>query len=303
MRFVRPVAAFLLVAQAACLPELPPPPTRGYGAPYAGTGKPIYVKDSRNDWQASEGGRPITSEQALEATKDEEYEIRRQAAKAYNEKIHVEGQSNRSLGKVLMYAGTGVAVAGFAVMFVLPSALRETTTTPRTATEPEVRVTEAGGASTAALLGGLLVGLAGIGMIAYGYVGGSKDPPYHLWRTPSALDRPAYVREKTEAYNERIGAPPVEEQPGAVETIPLAPGQRKQPPPKPPAHPSAPGAASPGHAPGAATPGHAPGAATPGHAPTPRPPAAPTAPPTASTPRPPAAPTAPLTPPASGGRR
>lgn len=248
LRHLRSIAAVLLVATlptlTGCFHELPPPPTKGYGEPYKGSGKPIYVKNGRNDWNITEGQRPITSEQALEATKDEEYETRRQDAKKYNEQIQAEGESHRTLGKIFLGTGSALAIAGFAVMIAVPSLLRDETMTPATATDPDTRLTKPGGASNAALIGGLVVGLAGLGLAAYGYIGGAKDPPYHEWRTPKDLDRPAYVREKTEAYNETIGAPPVEEQPGSVESVPLAPGQRK-PPPERPADPKARNGAAP----------------------------------------------------------
>jgi hypothetical protein len=250
LRHLRPIAALLLVATLpACFHELPPPPTKGYGEPYQGVGKPIYVKSGRNDTSISEGGRPIRSEQALEATKDEEYEIRRQDAKKYNDKIYAEGQSHRTLGKIFLGTGTALAVAGFAVMIVVPSLVREETSTPATTSDPDTRLTKPGGASAGALVGGLLVGLVGIGLAAYGYIGGAKDPPYHVWKTPKELDRPAYIRERTEPYNEAIGAPPVEEQPGSVESVPLAPGQRKPPPERPADPKSRSAAASPGGAP------------------------------------------------------
>lgn len=234
LRFLKPVAGLLLVATTtACFHELPPVPTKGYGDPYKPTGKPIYVHDARGGWEVAEGGKPITSEQALEATKDPEYEIRRQEAKKYNQQIFEEGESHRTRGKIMLGSGTVIAIGGFVVMALLPTALRGTTDTPATATSPEVKELKPGGASNAALLGGLGVGILGIAIAAYGYIGGNVDPPYHIWKTPKDLDRPAYVREKTEKYNEDIGAPPVEDQPGAVETLPLAPGQRKPPPSRP----------------------------------------------------------------------
>jgi hypothetical protein len=240
LRHLRPIAAILLVATLpACFHEVPLPPTKGYGEPYKATGKPIYVKNGRgdmsgvHDWNITEGPRAITSEQALEATKDPEYEIRRQDAKKYNDKIYAEGQSHRTLGKIFLGTGTALAIAGFSVMIFVPTLLRDETTTPATTSDPDTRLTKPGGASAGALVGGLVVGLVGLGLAAYGYVGGSKDPPYHVWKTPDDLDRPAYVREKTEPYNETIGAPPVEEQPGSVESVPLAPGQRKPPPERP----------------------------------------------------------------------
>lgn len=283
LRHLRPIAAVLLVATlptlTGCFHELPPPPTKGYGEPYRPSGKPIYVKDTRGDFTITEGQRPITSEQALEATKDEEYELRRQNAKKYNETLQSEGQSHRTLGKIFLGTGGALAIAGFAVMIVVPSLLREETTMPATRTDPDTRLTKPGGASAGALVGGLIVGLAGLGLAAYGYIGGAKDPPYHVWKTPKDLDRAAYVREKTEPYNESIGAPPVEEQPGSVESVPLAPGQRK-PPPERPADPKSknPAAAASPPAPAssaALAPGAKPGPVAPGPSAKPGPSAAP----------------------------
>ena len=234
LRHLRPIAALLFAATLpACLGPLPPPPTKGYGAAYTATGKPIYVKNGRNDWNITEGQRPVTSEQALEAVKDEEYEIRRQDAKAYNDKIRAEGESNRSRGKIYTIAGVGIAILGFGTMLVVPSLVREENTTAASAGAPEQKITQPGGASAGFLVGGLVTGLIGVGLALYGDIWGSKDPPYHVWKTPKDLDRPAYVREQTEKYNESIGAPPVEEQPGSVESVPLAPGQRKPPAERP----------------------------------------------------------------------
>ena len=60
----RGVALCALVALApGCLLKIgppSPPPTRGYGEPYQGTGKPIYVKDSRTDWDVAEGGEKLS---------------------------------------------------------------------------------------------------------------------------------------------------------------------------------------------------------------------------------------------------
>jgi hypothetical protein len=59
-------------------------------------------------------------------------------------------------------------------------------------------------------LGVAAVALGVFGM-SYGYLGGKQPPPYHFWRTPGPLDRPAYVRQQTEPYNEKLGhsTPPV----------------------------------------------------------------------------------------------
>lgn len=236
----------------ACFSALPPPPTKGYGEPYAATNKPIYVKDGRSDWQIDEGpsgaGKRITSEQALEATKDVEYETRRQDAKKYNEQLHAEGESHRTLGKIMMIAGVGVAAVGFGVMAAVPSQLREETTTPATRVDPDERITKPGGASAGVLVGGFLVGLVGVGMIVYGVIGGNKNPPYMAWKTPKPLDNSSYVRERTEPYNESIGAPAVDQQMGSVESLgAIAPGQRKPPAERPTLkpNPSAPAAAAP----------------------------------------------------------
>jgi hypothetical protein len=229
----RVIAVALLATQTGCLPALLTPPTAGYGAPYEGNGTPIYIKDSRTDWTITEGGKPITSEQALELTKDQEYETRRQIAKEHNEKLYAEGQSHRTRRTMLMVAGASIAIAGFIVAAVLPAILRTTTTMQPTASDPEMRTVAPGAASYGALAGGAIAGTIGVGVLGYGMFGGRSDPPYEPWHTPSALNRPAYVREKTEAYNEKIGAPPVDAQPGSVESIPPAPGQRNPPAPKP----------------------------------------------------------------------
>jgi hypothetical protein len=110
----------------------------------------------------------------------------------------------------------------------------ETMTTPPTDTQPESRTTgPTSAASGLALLGTLSI-YAGLFTVLYGAYGGSRPPPYQTWKTPDALDRPAYVRQATEVYNEKIGAPGVSDAPGFTETpTQLAPGQRKPPPPRP----------------------------------------------------------------------
>jgi len=93
---------------SACITSVPPPPTVGYGAPYHGTGEGIYVKDSRNDWDITEGHHKISSEQALEATGDTEYETRRQIAKSYNSELGREGLAHKDRGN-LMIRGSIIA--------------------------------------------------------------------------------------------------------------------------------------------------------------------------------------------------
>lgn len=216
-----------------CFKPVPAEPTLGYGAPYQGTGQPIYVKDSRNDWEITEGDRKITTAQALEVSGDPEYAARRNAAKAYNAVLRKEAERNRRRGFYMIAGGIGVAVLG-TILSVTASSITDTTTTPATATEPEIRMTAPGGLSAAVRVLGSLMMYGGIGGAVYGWWGGSRPPPYHQWRVPAALDRPAYVRQHTEGYNEKIGAPSVVDQPGGVaEEGALAPGQRRPKPPRP----------------------------------------------------------------------
>lgn len=206
----------------------------GYGAPYQGTGQPIYVKDSRNDWTINEGGKPLTSEQALEASGDKEYEARRQIMKDYNIRLYREGVDHQRRGRIMMLVGVAVSVFGYIGFNILSANSVDTTTVPATATMPEMRTTSPGGASKGfAFLGSLSI-YAGLATILYGAYGGNVPPPYQAWHTPPALDRPAYVRQQTEAYNEAIGAAGVSDAPGFTDTsTSVAPGQRKPPPPRP----------------------------------------------------------------------
>jgi hypothetical protein len=226
--------AALLVVMQGCMRPIPPAPMAGYGAPYQGTGQPIYVKDSRTDWTITEGKAELSSEQALEASGDQEYEARRQMMKDYNVRLYREGLAHQTRGRIVMLAGVLVAIGGYIGFSQLAHHAVETTTTPPTDTMPEMRMTTpTSGASGLALLGTVSI-YVGVAMVGYGYLGGSKPPPYQAWHTPAALDRPAYVRQQTEGYNEKIGAPGVSEAPGFTETpTQLAPGQRKPPPPRP----------------------------------------------------------------------
>jgi hypothetical protein len=225
-------AALLLIVQA-CMKPIPPPPTAGYGAPYQGTGQPIYVKDSRTDWTITEGGQHITSEQALEASGDQEYEARRQIMKDYNVQLYREGLAHQTRGRLMMIAGAAVSVFGYIGFRILARDAVETMTMPATDTTPEMRTTTpTGGAAGYALLGSASI-YVGIAILAYGVLGGSRPPPYQEWHTPPALDRPAYVRQQAESYNEKVGAPGVSDAPGFTETTTVAPGQRKPPPPRP----------------------------------------------------------------------
>jgi hypothetical protein len=228
------VAAILVISVFAtgCLPPIAMPPTRGYGAPYQGTGKAIFTKDSRTDWEIFEGEQKITSEQALEATGDQEYETRRQIAKAHNELLLREAKRNRKRAKMMMWGGVGAILFGIIATPILASALKSETLTPATAMEPEMRVTEPSGASVLVSLLGSVIGTGGIAGIAYGFYGGTRKPPYYEWHTPRALDRPAYVRQQTEPYNEKLGASAPDES-GPADDLGLAPGQRKPRPVRP----------------------------------------------------------------------
>ena len=217
---------------AACIPPVPTEPTAGYGAPYKGTGAPIYVKDSRTDWTIAEGDHPITSEKALEATGDQEYEARRQIAKDYNVKLYREGLVHRSRGTIMIDSSIAVLVVGLAIAAFLPNRFEVTTVTPATATTPEMRSTKPGGSAKTAEYAGIgLASLGGLGVL-YGYFGGKAPPPYHRWHTPGPLDHASYVRQQTEPYNEKIGAPSISGQ-SNVDDLPLAPGQRRPPPVRP----------------------------------------------------------------------
>lgn len=226
-------ALALALALVGCLPAVRPVPTLGYGEPYKGDGKAVYVKDSRNDWAVEQSGKHITSEQALEIASDQEYLARREIAKEYNKKLFAEAESRHTKGTVMMGTGAVAILGGVASAVFLPSLLRESNSTPASATEPETREKKAGALSSTALIGGIALVVIGAGVIYFGFKGGRAEPPYHVWKTPKALDRPAYVRQQTEAYNEKIGATVVAEQPGAVDNLALAPGQRKTPPPRP----------------------------------------------------------------------
>jgi hypothetical protein len=188
---------------AGCLKPMPPPPLRGYGDPYRGTGKTIFVKDSRGDWDITEGTVKITAEQALEASGDVEYERRRQLAKAHNAKLYREAKAHRRKG-IYMIIGAALAVVGGAVIgYGIAPNMHDDQVTPPTAMDPEMVKQTASGGGLLVLGTALIYG--GIGGIAYGYYGAWKKPPYVEWRVPDALNRPAYVRQHTEDYNEKLG--------------------------------------------------------------------------------------------------
>ena len=203
----------------------PPPPTLGYGAPYRGTGEGVYVKDSRGDWDITEGHHKVRSEQALEASGDPEYEARRQIAKDYNVRLYREGMEHRARGHHMMEAGARGGGAGLIVRLVVAPKLQEEKITPATAAcrrpaptrrAPRERDGEPRVRSVRARRRG----------VTYGYSGGRRPPPYHVWKTPGPLDRPAYVRQQTEPYNEKIGAPSIPDEDGQQKL----PGKPRPPP-------------------------------------------------------------------------
>ena len=230
---IRPegIGGLALAVLSGCLPAIPPPPTLGYGAPYKGTGEGIYVKDSRTDWDIKEGHHAITSEQALEAAGDAEYEARRQIAKDYNARLFVEGHEHHRRAYHLMEASGVAIVLGYIAAYVIAPRLQSESITPATATMPEMRSYTSGFATESlATAGGALL-IAGIVGLPYAVWGGWQAPPYHVWRTPGPLNRPAYVRQQTEPYNEQIGAPTIPDAETGTEPTKLRPPPGVKPPP------------------------------------------------------------------------
>lgn len=223
-----------LSLNACIVPGVDAPPTSAYSENYRGNGKPIYVKDGRSSWSIDQGGEKLSSEHALEATGDAEYLARKREAKAFNDKLFAEGKSNTVKGNVLVYSGALMILGGLAAHFFLANRLVDRPITPATDVDPESRAAQGTTASESVRWGGLGLAALGIGAIVYGIVGSRGEPPYVAWKTPSALDRPAYVRQSTEAYNEKLGATgPSPTASAAPVSTAVAPGQRKPrlPPP------------------------------------------------------------------------
>jgi hypothetical protein len=192
----------IAVVLGGCISTVTAPPTAGYGEPYHGTGHPILVGDSTTGWDVKEGGTVITSEQALEATGDQEYEARRQIAKHYNERLYDQGKAHSRNGTIMLVIGVAAAAAGVVLSSVLANGLRSETTTAATMDMPEMRSYTTGSLKVEGA--GLVIG--GVLIAGLGYYLGVRSPPYHEWKTPKELDRPAYVRQLTEPYNEKIPA-------------------------------------------------------------------------------------------------
>ncbi len=207
MRVVRFVAISLL---SACITSVQPPPMTGYGAPYRGTGQGIYVVEQQpGAFEIVEGRERISPEQALEATDDAEYEARRAIARDYNTRIYREALAHQDLGNTMIRGGLAGIVIGTVLSYVVAPRLQTETITPASNGMPEQRSYTSGAAVTLTANLGLALALVGIVGVGYGYFGGRVPPPYHAWQTPRSLDRPAYLRQQTEPYNQRIHAPVV----------------------------------------------------------------------------------------------
>lgn len=233
----RGTVATLLVAlslNACIVPGVDAPPSSGYTENYKGNGKPIYVKDGRSAWSIDEGGERLSSERALEATGDAEYLARKREAKAFNDKLFAEGKGNTVKANVFVYSGALMVLGGLAAHFFLANRLVDRPITPATDVDPESRAAQGTTASESVRWGGLGLAALGIGAIVYGIVGSRGEPPYVAWKTPHALDRPAYVRQSAEAYNEKLGVAGTSPTASAAPvSTAVAPGQRKPrlPPP------------------------------------------------------------------------
>ncbi|GEM_PF-2610497 len=204
MRAVRLVALGLL---SACITSVQSPPTTGYGTPYRGTGQGIYVLDTPGNLEIVEGRERINSERALEATSDAEYEARRQIARDYNTRLYREALAHKDLGNNMVRGGVAGVAIGLVLSLVVAPKLQTETVTPAMAGAPEQRAYTSGAAVALAANLGLVLAIAGVVGVGYGYYGGKNPPPYHEWQTPPSLNRPAYVRQQTEPYNQKIHAP------------------------------------------------------------------------------------------------
>jgi hypothetical protein len=224
-------AMFVALVLEGCLPKTPPPPSYGYGAPYKGTGETIFVKDSRSDWDISEGKQPLTAEHALEAAGDEEYETRRQIAKAHNEHLYRVGKQHRSTARVMIYSSLVLIGVGLIGGTLLAVATKSETITPATDMMPAVKVVEPSATSKLASTIGTAMGIAGGVGVSYGLYGAIIKPPYYAWRVPAPMNRPAYIRQQVEPYNDRLT--PANPIPRTRPTGPMLPGQRPGVRPRP----------------------------------------------------------------------
>jgi hypothetical protein len=205
MGWRRVASSFVVVTLLqACLTTTPPPPTAGFGAPYKGTGETIFVKDSRTDWTISEGDHELTAEQALEAVGDAAYEARRQRLKAHNDELYRVGKRHRRTATIMIVSSLALIAIGALGGTWLARSYETQTVRPATATLPEQRVIEPSDTAHAITTVGTLTVITGAVGIAYGVYGSSQRPPYLRWRIPAAMDRPAYIRQQVEPYNEKL---------------------------------------------------------------------------------------------------
>ncbi len=190
---------------AGCFKPVPSPPTLGYGEPYRGTGQTIFVKDSRTDWDITEGTQRISAEQALEASGDETYERRRQQMKEYNAQLEREGKRNRRRGYLITGGGIATMIVGLITSYGLAPNMTSESRTAATATAPEMLETgNKGGAYLAVLFLGTALMYGGAGAAVYAQIFARKDPPYVPWKIPPTLNRPAYIRRAAEDYNAKL---------------------------------------------------------------------------------------------------
>jgi hypothetical protein len=208
-------AGLISTVIAGCISTVAPPPTAGYGTPYKGNGQPILVSDTPTGWDVKEGGTVITSEQALEASGDPEYEARRQIARHYNDRLYDQGHAHSRNGTIMVVIGVATVVAGVVLSSVLANSLRSESTMPATADMPETRSYDTGALEVEGA--GLVIG--GAVVAGLGYYLGVRPPPYHEWKTPPELDRPAYVRQLTEPYNEKFSKPKAAMLPGLTPVV------------------------------------------------------------------------------------
>jgi len=201
---VRCVALCLL---SACITSVQSPPTTGYDAPYRGNGQGIYVLETQGSLEIVEGRERISSEQALEATSDAEYEARRQIARDYNTRLYREALAHKDLGNNMVRGGVAGTALGLVLSLVVAPKLQTETITPAMTGAPEQRSYTSGVAVTLTANLGLVLAIVGAVGVGYGYFGGNNPPPYHEWQTPPSLNRPAYVRQQTEPYNQKVHAP------------------------------------------------------------------------------------------------
>jgi hypothetical protein len=98
---------------------------------------------------------------------------------------------------------------------VLANSLRTESTMAATAEMAETRSYDTGTLKAEGV--GLVIG--GAVVAGVGYYLGIRPPPYHEWKTPPELDRPAYVRQLTEPYNETFSKPATATLPGITPLV------------------------------------------------------------------------------------